>query len=254
MISAPPVKQSYRIGMVVPSSNTTMETEIPHLLQRQPNGPAFTFHSARVRLLQVTPEALHTMNQAANEAVDTLCDAQVDSIMYACLVATMYGGKESVLSTEARLRRQAQSTSADPTVISSAGALITALKALNARKLTLIAPYKPELTGKVVSAIQEFGFQVKQTHSLGVADNVKVGRLDPRNLLDIAAGMDLSASDALIISACVQMPSLAIIAEAEARFGLPVISAATASAYTLLTNLGIRPAISEAGRLLENFN
>ena len=250
------MKPSYRIGMIVPSSNVTMETEIPQLLQRQQagNGLRFTFHSARVRLLHVTPEALQQMNEAAGDAVDTLCDARVDSIMYACLVAAMYGGKQSVLATEANLANQAQANGAKPSVITSAGALVTALQALNARTVTMLAPYKPELTDRVAGTIQEFGINVRQTHSLGVADNVKVGCLDPRNLIDIAASMDLSGSDALVISACVQMPSLAVIAEAEARFGLPVVSAATASAYTLLTNLGIRPAIPLAGQLLLPLN
>ncbi len=242
--------------MIVPSSNVTMETEIPQLLERQQpgNGPTFSFHSARVRLLHVTPEALQRMNDAAGEAVDTLCDAQVDSIMYACLVAAMYGGKQSVLSTEANLSNQAQANGAAPSVITSAGALVTALRALNARTVTMIAPYKPELTERVAGTIREFGIDVRQTHSLAVADNVKVGRLDPRHLIDIAGSMDLTGSDALVISACVQMPSLAVIEEAEARFGLPVVSAATASAYALLTNLGIRPVIPQAGRLLMQLN
>lgn len=40
---------SYRIGQVVPSSNTTMETEIPRmLLAREKLGrERFTFHSSR---------------------------------------------------------------------------------------------------------------------------------------------------------------------------------------------------------------
>ncbi len=241
--------------MIVPSSNVTMETEIPRLLQQQlGNKSQFSFHSARVRLLHVTPESLQRMNEAAGEAVNTLCDAQVDSIMYACLVATMYGGKQSVLSTEANLVNQAGANGAAPSVISSAGALVTALRALNARTVTLIAPYQPALTDRVASTLAEFGIEVRQARYLAVADNVKVGRLDPQNLLDMAASMDLSGADALVISACVQMPSLAVVAEAEARFGLPVVSAATASAYALLTNLGIRPAIPQAGRLLMHPN
>lgn len=44
----------FRIGMIVPSSNTTMETEIPALLRSQENnaGDRFTFHASRSRLKQ----------------------------------------------------------------------------------------------------------------------------------------------------------------------------------------------------------
>ncbi|HEY6296210.1 MAG TPA: hypothetical protein VIX15_11145, partial [Streptosporangiaceae bacterium] len=54
-----------------------------------------------------------------------------------------------------------------------------------------------------------------------------------------ARGLDLSGADALVISACVQMPSLELIAPAEAEFGLPVLSAATAGAYAVLRHLGL---------------
>lgn len=76
--SAAPIR---RIGMIVPSLSTTMETEIPELLRRQSlkTGDRFSFHSARLRLRQVTPEALTAMNELAIGAVATLCDAEVDA-------------------------------------------------------------------------------------------------------------------------------------------------------------------------------
>ena len=48
---------SYRVGLIVPSSNTTMETEIPALLRayETAGGATFTFHSARMRMKKVTP-------------------------------------------------------------------------------------------------------------------------------------------------------------------------------------------------------
>jgi maleate isomerase len=44
--------RSYRIGQIVPSSNITMETEIPALLRsRELVAPErFTFHSSRMRM------------------------------------------------------------------------------------------------------------------------------------------------------------------------------------------------------------
>ena len=50
--------KQYRIGQIVPSSNTTMETEIPAmLLARQTIRPErFTFHSSRMRMKKVIKE------------------------------------------------------------------------------------------------------------------------------------------------------------------------------------------------------
>jgi maleate isomerase len=65
-----------------------------------------------------------------------------------------------------------------------------------------------------------------------------------------ARGLDLSGADALVISACVQMPSLELISPAEDEFGLPVLSAATAGAYTLLRHLRLPAVLPGAGYLL----
>jgi maleate isomerase len=69
-------------------------------------------------------------------------------------------------------------------------------------------------------------------------------------VLAAARGLDLSGADALVISACVQMPSVDLIGPAEEEFGLPVLSAATAGAYALLRHLGLPAELPGAGRLL----
>jgi maleate isomerase len=244
---------TYRVGLIVPSSNTTMETEIPALLRRQEqaSGHRFTFHSARLRLRQVTPEALRAMNADAGEAVQALCDAQVDALMYACLVATMFDGRSSMLAA-GQLLAESAAGAGMPTlpIVSSAGALIASLRLLGARRIALIAPYRKELTAKVAATIAVHGIAVAETRSLEVADNVAVGRLDPQKLLALARELDTTGCDAVVLSACVQMPSLDVLEEAEQRLGLPVISAAAASVRSLLDALAIEPAIENAGSLL----
>jgi maleate isomerase len=86
--------------------------------------------------------------------------------------------------------------------------------------------------------------------SLGVPDNVEVAKLDPLRLPDLAAQMDLSCADAVIISACVQMPSLAAIPIAERKLGMPVLSAATATVHDLLARLDLSLEVPDSGALL----
>lgn len=68
--------------------------------------------------------------------------------------------------------------------------------------------------------------------------------------MDAARSLDLQGVDALVISACVQMPSLPLVQAAEDEFGLPVLSAATAGAYSLLRALDLPVDIPGAGSLL----
>ena len=54
-----------RIGLIVPSSNVTMETEIPAMLRaREAIRPErFTFHASRMRMKKVTAEELTAMDR-----------------------------------------------------------------------------------------------------------------------------------------------------------------------------------------------
>ena len=90
---APKTPGVYRIGQIVPSSNTTMETEIPALLRAREGVAAerFTFHSSRMRMKKVTPEELAAMDRDSDRCAAELADANVDVLGYACLVAIMIG-------------------------------------------------------------------------------------------------------------------------------------------------------------------
>src|ERR687895_2462823 len=102
---APKVPGVYRIGQIVPSSNTTMETEIPALLRaREGVAPErFTFHSSRMRMKKVTKEELAAMDADSDRCAAELADADVDVLGYACLVAIMSMGKGYHCQSESRL-------------------------------------------------------------------------------------------------------------------------------------------------------
>src|SRR5436190_17471322 len=83
--------KSYRIGQIVPSSNTTMETEVPAMFRaREAIRPErFTFHASRMRMHKVTKEELEAMNKESLRCAAELADARVDVMSTACLVAIM---------------------------------------------------------------------------------------------------------------------------------------------------------------------
>jgi maleate isomerase len=241
-----------RIGMIVPSSNTTMETELPELFRRQSQvtGHRYTFHSARAAMKQVSrPELLAMVGRAA-ECATAVSDAGVDVIAYACLVAVMAQGPGAHKASEQLIADAARDNGHPAAVVSSAGALVRTLAAIGAGRVSMITPYEAPLTQMVREYIEAEGIHVLDAVALEVPDNLAVGRLDPANLLSIARGLDRDDTDAIVLSACVQMPSLPAVQAVEDELGLPVITAATATAYEVLTALGHRPAISGAGRLL----
>lgn len=240
---------THRIGLVVPSSNVTVETELPALLSRHAVAE-FSFHASRMRMHTVCAEQLRAMNAQRERCVLELGDAGVDAVLYACLVALMAAGPGEHQRVESGIAEQLSAGGSDAVVRSSAGALVEGLRALGARRITLVTPYLRPLAEQVVAYLAAEGFEVSDWRALEVADNAEVGRIGADRVMGAARELDLSGADALVLSACVQMPSLALIEAAESEFGVPVLSAATAGAYSLLRSLGLPAELPDAGRLL----
>ena len=244
------METALRIGQIVPSSNTTMETEIPRILRASAAGSRFTFHSSRMRMKRVTREELAAMDADSDRCAIELSDARVDVIGYACLVAIMSMGKGYHRQSERRLHDCTRDNGAPAPVVTSAGALIEGLRALGAKKVAVITPYMKPLTQLVVDYIEAEGIEVQDRIALEIEDNITVGRRDPMALVDIAAGVSTANVDALVVSACVQMPSLAAIPVVESRAGVPVVSAAVCTAFRMLETLGLPTLSPNAGALL----
>jgi len=241
-----------RVGQIVPSSNVTMETEIPALLRaRETIAPErFTFHSSRMRMKKVTAEELAAMDADSDRCALELSDASVDVLGYACLVAIMSMGEGYHRVSEARLHQRTVENGHAAPVVTSAGALIEGLNTLGAKRIALIAPYMKPLTQMVVSYIQSEDIAVSDWLALEIPDNLEVAAQDPANLLDHYKKLDLTGIDALVLSACVQMPSLPSVQKIEDAIGLPVVSAAICTAHQMLTRVGLSTLVPGAGALL----
>lgn len=242
----------HRIGLIVPSSNTTMETEIPAMLARHSalHGSRFTFHSSRARLHTVDEESLSSMVDDGDRCAAELGDAEVDVVAYACLVALMARGAGAHDSVESRFGELAKAGGKRPPIVSSAGALVRTLQALGLRRVAIVAPYMPNLTKLVIRYIEASGVTVVDSLTLSVADNIMVGRLDPSALPGYVSQLDLSSVDGIVLSACVQMPSLPSVQKVQDATGLSVITAATSTAREILLSLGLPAILPDAGAAL----
>ena len=245
-------RRYYRVGQIVPSSNTTMETEIPAMLRAREGIAAerFTFHSARMRMQHVTKDELAAMDRDSDRCALELSDAPVDVMGYACLVAIMSMGHGYHRESERRLRGIAARNGRDVPVVTSAGALVDGLRTLGARRVSIVTPYMKPLTELVKSYIEAEGIEVLDTISLEISNNIQVGSRDPMALVDISKDLKVKDADAVVVSACVQMPSLESIPAVEERLGLPVVSAAVCTTYHMLKRLGLGTSVPNAGTLL----
>ena len=246
------LSKNYRIGLIVPSSNTTMETEIPAMLRaREAVLPErFSFHSSRMRMKSVNKAELEAMDRDSDRCALELSDARMDAMGYACLVAIMSMGKGYHRQSQRRLHDVTAANGAATPVITSAGALVEGLHAMGARRISIITPYMLPLTQLVIDYIEHEGIEVIDSLSLEIHDNLAVGARDPLAPAELWKQLNIKGADAIVASACVQMPSLASVPIIEAASGLPVVSGAVCTTYALLKSLGLEARVPHAGALL----
>jgi len=243
----------FRIGQIVPSSNVTMETEIPALFRTREAyyDDRFTFHSSRMRMKQVTKEELAAMDRDSDRCALELSDASVDVMGYACLVAIMSMGLGYHRESQERLHQVTVESGQPCPVVSSAGALVEGLAALRAQRIALITPYRKPLTDLVCQYLESEGFEVLDAISLEIPDNLEVARQDPMAPVHLVDRLNLSNVDTLVASACVQMPSLPAVAHLQAKTGVPTLSASVATSYRMMCELQLDTQIPGFGALFE---
>ena len=241
-----------RIGLIVPSSNVTMETEIPALLhaREQILPDRFTFHSSRMRMKNVSKEELERMDDDSLRCAVELSDAAVEVQAYACLVAIMSRGVGYHKVSQKRLYDACVANGLPTPIVSSAGALVDSLHAIGAKKVSIICPYMKPLTKMVVDYIESEGIEVQDFMALEIQNNLQVAAQDPNAPAELWKKLDVTGVDALVASACVQMPSLPSIEKIEKASGIPTISAAVATTYAILNTLRLKPVAPGGGYLL----
>ena len=117
-------------------------------------------------------------------------------------------------------------------------------------RIAIVAPYMKPLTELVVDYIRNEGYEVVDYCALEIPDNLEVGRHDPAKLPEIVSRLNIKDADVIVLSACVQMPSLPSVAKVEALTGKPVVTASIATTYAMLKALNLEAVVPGAGKLL----
>lgn len=225
-----------RIGLLLPSSNTTME---PDFIMMAPED--ITVHSARMLLEDVTPKSLERMAGEAEQAARLLSTADVDLMVYGCTSGSLIRGVE----WEVSLAQKIKAASDTPTV-TTAGAVVEALRALGARRVRVFTPYTETVNRLEKTYLEAHGFHVASIRGLGLVDNLKIGRVTQAEIDGLVnSGQKV---DCLFIS-CTNLPAVPLIQALEERHGTPVVTSNQASMWAALMRLG-RPGVEGYGDLL----
>ncbi|MEM2136490.1 MAG: aspartate/glutamate racemase family protein [Candidatus Methanomethylicia archaeon] len=229
----------FRIGLIIPSSNTTMETEFHNFFPEN-----FSIHTARLRLRKVTVEELSLMESLIDDEVFKILDADVDLIVYGCTTGSLFRG----LGHDKLIEERIEKIGGKP-AISTSGAVVNALRFLNAQRISVATPYIDELNILEKSFLMKNGFEVLDLKSLNLVNNLDIGRVTSDKLVELVLKLDYNDSDAIFIS-CTNLPTLNLIEHLESITGKPVVSSNTATIWAVLRKLNYRFSIDGYGKLI----
>ncbi len=232
-----------RIGLLAPSSNTTVE---PEFYKALPEG--VTLHTARLPITQVTPESIGKMADSLDVESKLLATADVDVIILGATAPSFLKGLGYDREVSERITR----VTGKPATTTST-ALLEAFKALGISRIALGSAYTPTVNDICASFIEANGIKVVAKDGLNVVDNLEIGRLDVQTAYDLGKKIDRPEAQAIVL-ACTNWKSMAIIERLEQDLGKPVLSTAQVSIWGALKAIGYTGSIAGYGKLLRSFS
>ena len=221
-------------SVIVPSSNTNAEPDFQMLA---PAG--VTLHCTRsggydVEAIPDSSEMRRFARQALDQQLQLLVDGRVELIAYACTSATLSDGPEF----DAAFCAEITAKTGLPAV-TTAGALIEAMRDLGAQRVAFTSPYVARLAEESIEFIRQCGIEV--VNQLGFErelNSLEQNRLTPADAYRMGLAADHPDADLLVIS-CTDYRALEAVTALEKALAKPVVTSNSALMYVCLKRLGL---------------
>ena len=235
-----------RIGVMVPSTNTTCEADFQLAVPRD-----ITIHGQRLWMTNegAGDEAFERMNAEIESGARYLATARVDVVVYGCTTGSFFKGP----GWDTRMLELIRSQAGVPAVATSPS-VVEALRFFGARRLSVATPYPEWNNRRLRVYLEAQGFEVLNVEGeprAAASGNQGINDQDPETVVDFASRACRPEADALLYS-CTAWRSVEAIAAIEARTGKPAVSSNQATIWTALRALGVTRPIAGFGRLLES--
>ena len=241
LTTEPRYSNKFRIGLIVPSLNITIEPEFNAIAPKN-----ISIHATRLLLERGDKRSLERMAKRTEEACDLLASAKVDVIAYACTTGSLVKGPE----WEADLLRRMNSRVSVP-VITTAGAVVSALKEMGLEKVGLGTPYTDALNKVEVDFLESNGIHVTKVKGLGCITGEDLHKYPPGETRRLARQVNNKDAQGIFLS-CTDLKTVAVIQSLEGELRKPVVSSNVATLWKTLKALKYKgEKIRGSGSLLE---
>ena len=238
-----------RIGVIVPSTNTTVQPEIDNL-----RVPGVTCHCGRVTIKerpltseQAFLEHMQMMRDGMASAIEQIMTAGLDHLIMGIALESFWGGVAAADELQAELARLA-----GVGVSMGSTATIAALARFGVGRIAVLTPHQPRGDAIVRDYLVEAGLDVVRMKSLKCPTPRSIAQVPEDDIRAALSDLDGPDVGALVILGTA-LPSAAVAARAEAAFGKPVLAVNVVSYWHALRSCGIEDRVSGHGRVLEEF-
>jgi maleate isomerase len=238
------MSQRKRIGVMVPSTNTTCEADF-----QMTAPPGVTVHGQRLWLTNdaLGAEGMDRMNGEIESGARYLATAHVDVISYGCTTGSFYKGPGWDRDMMALIAR-----TAGVPAVATTPAVVEALRLFGACRISVATPYPDWNNAQLRAYLDATGFEVLNLEAepeAAKAGNQGINDQDPGVIVEFASRACRPDADALLCS-CTAWRSVEAVEEIERRTGKPVVTSNQAAIWASLRALGITAPIAGFGRLL----
>lgn len=233
-----------KLGLIVPPTNTVNEAEWSRQI---PDG--VTFHTVRMAMHSGAHagEGRRALVEAIAAKVRELAEARVDVVAYACTAGSMVDPPQS-------LPQEVEALTGMP-VVTTAAAIVDALRTLAATRISVATPYHQALNDIEVDFLARSGIETLRITGLGLgangpADYPLIAQTPLDKVEELARSVLAPGAQALLLT-CTDFPTLALVEKLERELGLAVVTSNQATLWASLRRARIPDVIAGSGRLLD---
>jgi arylmalonate decarboxylase len=235
------MRSDLTIGLVVPTAEDTVPPEGPAMYP----GVRFIARSARVNAL--TPAGYDPGWDAILPAVDYLVARHVDAIMVAGTSLTFYRGPQA----HQDLLEQLRSRTGLP-VSTMSQSILDGLNAVGATRVAVATAYTEVVNDRLKELLAAAGINVLALRAFNIVEFGEPHQKTSADIVALAASAAEAApgAEAILIS-CGGLHTMDVARPLEAKFGIPVVSSATAAMWAAMRLAGDSGHVEGCGRLFE---
>ena len=201
----------------------------------------------RVTGVKLTTEEMRKMGEDAIYAAKLVAQADPAVICFVGTAPCFVLGVEG----EKALMKEMENETGIPAA-AGGDSVSRALKALGAKKISLMVPTNEELTKATVKYFQDQGFEVRDHLGLGHESTTNINRMPPQELYGLVMKLYKKTPDVegiFVTGGCFRI--LETVAQLEKDTGVPIVMTTAANMWRCMQIAGVKDPVTGFGRLLE---